>query len=172
MSRQRAISLASNSGVFCVRPVIIPRPPAFETAAASSANPTKCIPPWIIGCSMPNISVIAVFKNGSRVFALRSMDDFEQARGAHAAADAHGDDGVFRLAPPPLNQGVTGKARTGHAVGMTDCNRTAVHVELFRIDAQLVAAIDDLHRESFVQFPEVDIVDGQSVPLEQPGHGI
>ncbi|MFK4665272.1 hypothetical protein ABIF76_006126 [Bradyrhizobium ottawaense] len=61
MSRQRAISLASNSGVFCVRPVMMPSPPAFDTAAASSAKPTKCMPPWMMGCSMPNSSVIAVF---------------------------------------------------------------------------------------------------------------
>ena len=40
MSRQRAISLASSSGVLCVRPVMMPSPPAFDTAAASSAKPT------------------------------------------------------------------------------------------------------------------------------------
>ena len=40
ISLHRAISFASFSGVPCVRPVIVPRPPAFDTAAASSANPT------------------------------------------------------------------------------------------------------------------------------------
>ncbi|MCY1238112.1 hypothetical protein D9M72_508320 [compost metagenome] len=40
ISWQRAISRASSSGVFCVRPVMMPRPPALETAAASSAKPT------------------------------------------------------------------------------------------------------------------------------------
>ena len=40
ISRQRAISLASSSGVRCVSPVMMPRPPALETAAASSASPT------------------------------------------------------------------------------------------------------------------------------------
>ena len=40
ISRQRRISLASSSGVFWVRPVISPRPPALDTAAASSAKPT------------------------------------------------------------------------------------------------------------------------------------
>src|SRR3954470_23175296 len=61
MSRHLAISLASNSGVRWVRPVMMPRPPALETAEASSAKPTKCMPPWMIGCLMPNNSVIAVF---------------------------------------------------------------------------------------------------------------
>ena len=43
--------------------------------------------------------------------------------------------------------------------GMTDRDRAAIDVELFRIDAELVAAIDHLHRERLVQFPEIDIVD-------------
>jgi hypothetical protein len=50
------------------------------------------MPPWMIGCSMPNISVIAVFTRASK------------ARGAHAAADAHGDDAVFGLAPAAFDQ--------------------------------------------------------------------
>ena len=41
ISRQRAISFASSSGVFWVRPVMMPSPPAFETAAASSAKADK-----------------------------------------------------------------------------------------------------------------------------------
>ena len=61
ISRQRAISAESFSGVRWVKPVIMPRPPAFDTAAASSARPTKCMPPWMIGCSMPNSSVMRVF---------------------------------------------------------------------------------------------------------------
>jgi len=37
ISWQRAISLASSSGVGWVRPVRMPRPPALDTAEASSA---------------------------------------------------------------------------------------------------------------------------------------
>ena len=39
--------------------VTIPRPPAFDTAAAISANPTWCMPPWRMGTSTPTISVKA-----------------------------------------------------------------------------------------------------------------
>ncbi len=35
--------------------------PALDTAAANSANPTKCIPAWMIGCRMPKSSVMRVF---------------------------------------------------------------------------------------------------------------
>src|SRR6476661_3670389 len=46
----------------------------------------------------------------------------------------------------------------------------AVHVELVHGDAETVAAVDYLHRESFIEFPEIDVFDLQSVALEQFGH--
>src|SRR5258705_10339260 len=95
-----------------------------------------------------------------------SVDNFEKSCGAHAAAHAHGDDGVLGLAPATLDQGVAGQPCSGHAVGMANRDRAAIDVELFRIDPELVAAIDDLHRERLVQFPEIDIVDHKSVSLE------
>src|SRR6516162_9708524 len=98
------------------------------------------MPPWMIGCWMPNSSVIAVFTSVSCVF--RSMDDFEQARRAHAATDAHGHHAVFRLAPPALDQKVAGEPRASHTIGMADRDRAAVDVQLLRIDPELVAAID------------------------------
>src|SRR6266702_501368 len=124
------------------------------------------MPPWIIGCWMPNSSVIAVFTMISRFS--RSVDDFKQAGCAHAAADTHGHDAVLRLAPPPLDQEVAGQPRPGHAVGMADRDRATVDVELVRIDAELVAAIDHLHRIGLVELPEIDVVDLQIVTLEKP----
>src|SRR5271169_1447991 len=124
------------------------------------------MPPWMIGCWMPNSSVIAVFTIISRVF--RSVDDFKQTRRAHAAADAHGHHAVFRLAPPPFDQEMAGQSRAGHAVGMADRNRTAIDVEFVRIDAELVAAINHLNRIGLVELPEIDVVDLQPVPLEKP----
>ncbi len=54
---------------------------------------------------------------------------------------------------------------------MADGNRSAIHVEFVHGDAEPVAAIDDLDGESFVEFPEVDVFDFQSLALEQLGHG-
>lgn len=59
--RHRRISFLKSSGVGCVNPVKIPNPPALETAEAISAYPTYCMPPQMIGCSMPRMSVSAVF---------------------------------------------------------------------------------------------------------------
>src|SRR5688500_13574768 len=132
------------------------------------------MPPWMIGCSIPNISVIAVFTSASDVVftdvwpaCCPSVDNFEKSCGAHAAAHAHGDDGVFGLAPATLDQGVAGQARSGHAVGMANRDRAAIDVELFRIDPELIPAMDDLHCECLVQFPEIDIFDLKSVTLEK-----
>jgi len=54
VSRHRAISLASNSGVRCVNPVMTPRPARVRYRGPRVRRSRhKCIPPWMIGCSMP-----------------------------------------------------------------------------------------------------------------------
>src|SRR5882757_4384137 len=120
MSWQRAISFASNSGVFCVRPVMMPRPPAFETAEASSAKPTKCMPPWMIGCWMPNISVMAVFIAYSfdPMLPLGS-DTLDDDGRRHAACGAHGDKTALEVAPFQLVQDCADQDRAGCADRMT-----------------------------------------------------
>src|SRR5215813_5667993 len=125
------------------------------------------MPPWMIGCWMPNSSVIAVFTCFSPRF--RSVDDFEQAGGAHAATDAHGHHAVSGLAPAALDQEMAGEPRASHTIGMADRDRAAVDVELLRIDAELVAAIDHLHRIGLVELPEIDVVNLQIVTLQQSG---
>ena len=62
-------------------------------------------------------------------------------------------------------------ARAGHAEGVADRNGTAVHVELLRIDAQTVAAVDHLDSESFVEFPEIDVFDLEALALQQFRNG-
>jgi len=50
MRRQRSISRRSSSGDGCVSAVMMPSPPALDTAEAISAVPTHCIPPCTMGC--------------------------------------------------------------------------------------------------------------------------
>ena len=40
----------------------------------------------------------------------------------------------------------------------------------FGVDAELVATVDDLHGERLVQLPQVDVVDLETVPLQQLRH--
>ena len=62
---------------------------------------------------------------------------------------------------------MAGQTSAGYTVRVTDGNGTAVDVELLHRDAQLVAAVDNLRGERFVQFPQIDVVHGQAVTLEQ-----
>src|SRR5260370_6976233 len=112
------------------------------------------MPPWMIGCWIPNSSVIAVFTKYLPLF--RSVNDFEQTRRTHAATDAHGHDPVFCLATPALDQEVAGQPRACHAVGMANRDRTAIAVQFFRVDAELVAAIAYRHSIALVQPPDTN----------------
>src|SRR5579871_2436934 len=60
--------------------------------------------------------------------------------------------------------------RAAHAVGMADGDRAAIDIELVIVDAELVARIEDLHRESLVELPQADIVDLEAMRLEQLRH--
>lgn len=49
MVRQRRISSRRAAGVVKMRAVMMPRPPALDTAAARSAVPMCIMPPWTTG---------------------------------------------------------------------------------------------------------------------------
>src|SRR3954447_8826119 len=98
--------------------------------------------------------------------------DLEQACAALAAADAHRDDAPLGLAPAAFLQDVAGETRAGHAEGMADRDRTAVDVVLLGIDAELVARIEALAGEGFIELPEIDVVDLQAMALQEFRHGV
>src|SRR6266849_6861742 len=104
----------------------------------------------------------------NRVLAVR----LEEPRGALAAADAHGHDAVARLAAELLDGDRAHHPRAGHAERVADRDRAAVDVELLRIDAQAIAAVDDLRGERLVQLPHVDVVDLQAVTLQELGYRV
>src|SRR2546425_291299 len=95
----------------------------------------------------------------------------EQARRAHAAADAHGADDVARAAALALDERVADHARAAHAVRMADGDGAAVDVQLLHRDSELVAAVDHLHGERLVQLPEIDLAHRDAGALEQARHG-
>lgn len=47
---------------------------------------------------------------------------------------------------------------------------TLNRIEFFRVNAQAVAAIDDLDSESFVQLPEIDVIQTQAATIEEFWH--
>ena len=50
---------------------------------------------------------------------------------------------------------------------MTDRDRTAVNIENVIRDAELVAAVENLHGECFVEFPEINVIHGETVAFEE-----
>ena len=55
----------------------------------------------------------------------------------------------------PFDQEMSGKARTGHAIGVANRNRPARDVVFLRINAKPVAAIENLAGKGFVKFPKL-----------------
>src|SRR5262245_20479806 len=66
---------------------------------------------------------------------------------------------------------MAGHARSTHTEGMADGNRAAIDVEALLRNAEPIAAIEYLAGESFVEFPQVDVVDLKAEALEQLWHG-
>jgi hypothetical protein len=105
----------------------------------------------------PMYSAKGILTPKPRVPSWGTAAGFEQAGCAHAAADAHGDHHVLHAAAPTLDERMPDQARTRHAVGVAHGDGAAVDVEPVVGDAQLVAAVDDLHGEGLVQFPQAHI---------------
>src|SRR5437867_731423 len=82
------------------------------------------------------------------------------------------NDGVIGNSLAVFLQDVAGETRAGHAEGMADRDRAAVDVVLLGVDAELVARIQALASEGFVQLPEIDVVDLEAMALQQFWHGV
>ena len=78
------------------------------------------------------------------------------------------------LGPAALafDEGVAGQAGAAHAVGVADRDGAAVDVEQIVRDAEFVGAVEHLHRERLVQFPQADVLDLKAEAFEQLGHRI
>src|SRR5262249_54027127 len=113
------------------------------------------------------LSVSCPFQNTFRFERTGGSRDFEQSCRSHPAPDTHGDHDVLYTPPLALNQAVSDHARAAHSVWMPDRDGAAINIETLIGDAELVAAIDYLAGECFVQFPQADIVHLQPVALEQ-----
>ena len=61
---------------------------------------------------------------------------------------------------------MAGDPAARHPEGMAKRNAAAIDVELRRVDFELVAAVDHLAGEGFVDFPQADVFDLQSRPVE------
>src|SRR5204862_640081 len=127
------------------------RSPSITTLTSATAMP--------LSVSMIVTCVIAMIAAANRTPVMPcALCSFEQRSGALPPAYTHRDDAVTRLAPRHLAGDRADKARAGHAERMADRNRPAVWIEPFHRDAELIAAVNHLRRERFVQLPDVDVL--------------
>src|SRR4051812_30115286 len=81
----------------------------------------------------------------------------EQACCAHAAADAHGDDGEAAAAAAELVEGSGGELGARAAEGVAQGDGAAVDVELFVGDFERALHVDRLARKGLVELDDIDV---------------
>src|SRR5210317_1563702 len=59
----------------------------------------------------------------------------------------------------------------GHTIGMPDGDCATIDVDLLRIDAELIPAVDRLCRKGLVEIPDIKIINSKSVAFKKPRHG-
>src|SRR3546814_15033447 len=93
------------------------RPPSVSRSGASTAR-------WSGSSrSRSTVSIRCLFR--------RTSEDLAQARSALAAADAHGDDGIFVAAALALDQRLTNVTSGRHIARVADGHRASVHEVIF-----------------------------------------
>ena len=101
-----------------------------------------------------------------------NSSDFKQRCGPHASANTHGGHHIFYATTPPLKQNVPNLSRARHAVGVANRNGAAIHVVDFGIDPKMVAAIQNLASEGFVELPKANVAHAKTCSLQQLWNGI
>src|SRR5579871_6600709 len=150
----------ASSSSFCFRAVRTTLQPISPSASAT-CRPSPREPP-VITATRP------VRSNSFLMLISRHL---EQSGRPLTATDAHRHHHQLGFAALAFDQRMADQPCAAHAIRMADRDRAAIHVQPVVRYAELVAAVDHLHREGLVQFPEVDILDLQPVALEQLGHG-
>lgn len=108
-----------------------------------------------------------VFYSPRRTFTL-SLEAFEDHGHTLSSSDTHRFEAELLVVGGQVVQQCRGDARSGHAEGVTKCDRAARDVELVLIDVQLSRRPDHLNCERFVDLDEVDVGDVHSGAGEGP----
>src|SRR5678815_6107513 len=84
----------------------------------------------------PGAALPHMFCDSHSASLLHRLQPFEDASGAHPAADAHRYHPITRLAPPHFIQKRGGELRAGAAERMPERDCSPVDIQTFRIDWQ------------------------------------
>src|SRR5699024_3181572 len=93
--------------------------------------------------------------------------DFEQSGRPLAAAAAHCHDHILHTTTASLGERVPDQPGSGDIGGAADRDAAAVDVVILRIYAEGSTAVQCLPRDCFVELPQANVVDRQSLGLQQ-----
>src|SRR3989454_7049343 len=99
------------------------------------------------------------------------LEALEDTGGAHAAADAHGDEAVAGVAALEFANDGCGELRAGAAQGMAEGHGAAIDVDALRVESRDFDDGKSLRREGFIQFNHVNLLELQSRELKSFGNG-
>src|ERR1700733_841661 len=117
-------------------------------------------PPFVLGNTTVAVAI--------QVLLLHS---FKNTSGALAAAYAHGDQTVFRIAARHFQQDGGGEFGSRAPERMAQGDGASIDVDYFRIDAGLLDDGQGLHAEGLVQFDDADIAESEAGHFEGFGNG-
>src|SRR5699024_3208069 len=150
-----------------------PRPASCSATSRLPATirpPVTTLPESVTGSGTPasrHRSETTTARGAAERWLSGRSADFEQSGRPLAAADAHCHDHILHTTTASLDERVPDQPGSGHTVGVADRDAAAIDVVLLRIDAEAITAVQCLHRECFVELPQADVVDRQSVGLQQ-----
>src|SRR5712691_3618063 len=90
------------------------------------------------------------------------LEAFEDTGGAHAAADAHGDEAVVAVAALQFAKDGCGELRTGAAQGMAEGHGAAIDVDARGVESRDFDDGKRLRGEGFVQFNHINLLELQT----------
>ena len=100
----------------------------------------------------------------------RRLDALEGHRDRAAAAEAERREAVAAAAPLELVEERRDDAGAACADGVSERDRAAVHVDLVPVEVQLAAVRQRLRGEGLVDLDEVERLDRQLDPVQQPSN--
>src|SRR6266571_3734658 len=96
----------------------------------------------------------------------QESEALDDAGGAHAAADAHGDHAITRIAALQFADDGGGEFCSGAAEGMAERDGAAAGIDARRVEAGLPDDGKRLSGERFVEFDDGDVAEGEASEFE------
>src|SRR5205807_6244758 len=114
----------------------------------------------------PQTDVCDAHGSPSLTVGLLTSVPLQQQRDAHTATNAQCREPAFRLSPLHLIKQRRGNSRAGATYWMAQSDCAAVNIQTILIELKIAIAGNDLGRECFIEFDEIDVVQFQFLSIQ------